>query len=69
MLLGEFMSTYDDACYNDLIVIENFFSGSLEDFMKTEGYEIFIKRTIKRWCVIGGGAYPVEICVELLEEE
>lgn len=67
MLLGEFISTYDEDCYNDLIVIENLFSGSLKDVMTTEGYESFSKCTIKRWCVTGGDDFPVEIIVFLEE--
>ncbi|MCM1506181.1 MAG: hypothetical protein NC177_03460 [Ruminococcus flavefaciens] len=69
MLLGEFMSTYGEGEGNDLISIENFFgSCSQEEIMTSEVYESIKGRTIKSWQTIGGGAYPVEICVFLADE-
>ncbi len=68
MLLDEFISTYGEGYGNDLISIKGFCEEwSQEDVMSAKWYEGIKERTIKRWQTIGGGVYPVEICIELAE--
>lgn len=39
-----------------------------EDILDAEWFEKIAQREVKRFCVIGGGMYKVELCIELREE-
>ena len=36
-----------------------------ETFMESGTYQKISDYTVKRFCVIGGGMYPVELCIEV----
>lgn len=38
-----------------------------EDFMQSEAYQKIADYTVRRFCVIGGGIYKVELCIEVEE--
>ena len=38
-----------------------------ETIMESEWFEKIADYEVKRFCVIGGGIYPVELCIEVAE--
>lgn len=70
MTLYEFIRTYgegDGEGYgNDLISIEGYCEEYMQDeVISAEWYDKIKYKVIKRWQTIGGGMYPVEICIQL----
>ena len=77
MTLNDILTRYGDVRHtgdpetdhffgNDLISIDGFCEEyHQEDVMTSDWYNAIMNKTIKRWQTIGGGMYPVEICIEL----
>ena len=70
MTLYEFIRTYgegDGEGYgNNLISIEGYCEEYMQDeVISAEWYDKIKYKVIKRWQTIGGGMYPVEICIQL----
>lgn len=40
-----------------------------EDILESEWFEKIANRRVKRFCVIGGGMYKVELCIEVASED
>lgn len=66
MILNEFIKTYGLGCGNDLISIKGYCEEYCQDdVISAEWYDKIKYKVIKRWQTIGGGMYPVEICIQL----
>lgn len=66
MTLYEFISTYGNGYGNDLISIKGYCEEyRQDDVISAEWYDKIKYKVIKRWQTIGGGMYPVEICIQL----
>ena len=66
MILNEFIKTYGLGCGNDLISIKGYCEEYVQDdVISADWYDKIKYKQIKRWQTIGGGMYPVEICIEL----
>lgn len=70
MILNEFIKTYGLGYGNDLISIEGYCEEYVQDdVISADWYDKIKYKQIKRWQTIGGGMYPVEICIELDEKQ
>ncbi len=77
MTLNDFLMVYGDVRYegdpetdyfhgNHFISIKGYCEETCQQFVMTANWYNTIKnKAIKRWQTIGGGIYPVEICIEL----
>lgn len=70
MILNEFIKTYGLGCGNDLISIEGYCEEYCQDdVISATWYDKIKYKVVKRWQTIGGGMYPIEICIELDEKQ
>ena len=67
MTLSNFVNTYGG---NDLISIDKYCEECTKNEVLTSNWYKEIKgRTIESWQTIGGGIYPVEVCISLLPKK
>ena len=67
MTLSNFVNTYGG---NDLISIDEYCEEYTKDEVLSANWYKEIKgRTIEMWQTIGGGIYPVELCISLLPKK
>lgn len=75
MTLHDFLNSYGDVDEN-----ENFYGGNhcisidgyceecdQREVMMAKWYNAIKNKHIKRWQTIGGGAYKIEICIDLVD--
>lgn len=77
MTLREFLELHEGGVANDCVSIAEGSRGirhqyceeeSQEYILESEWFEKIADRAVVRFCVIGGGMYKVELCIEVAEK-
>lgn len=67
-----YVSIHKETTYNremDIYTETYYFEEACqEDILESDTFKEIASKQVDQFCVIGGGAYPVELCISLKEE-